>query len=295
MRFTPVELDELRVTVLVENAVMMMPGLRGLHGLSLLVETRREDRTANILFDVGADPQVLLGNMECLGLSPKDIDCIVLSHNHWDHARGLPEVISAIGGTVPVVMHPAATRLTYYDRPHIRVTSNFRGDVGAIEAAGGVLFPVSEPVEVAEGLFTAGAVERVTGEPTGVAAKVLRDDATWAEDKADDDLPLLAKVKGYGLVVLTGCSHAGIANIVRHALKLTGEDRIGALIGGFHLINAKPERVAWTIGELETAGVAMVASGHCTGFDAEAALRQAFGVKYRHLMVGERFCFPDSS
>jgi len=286
------ELDELLVTILIDNTAGGM-GLRALHGLSMMVESTHEGRKTNVLFDVGADPEVLLGNMEVLGFPPSMVDCIVVSHNHWDHARGLPEVIKAIGKQpMPVVVHPAAFRLAYYIRPKLRIPSNFRHDAQAIEDAGGVIMPVAEPLEVCTGLLTSGYVERVTGEPTGLTTKVLNDDGTCGEDTVDDDQFLWARVKGQGLVVLTGCSHSGIINILRYAKKLSSSEKVSAVIGGFHLVGAKEERISWTIGEFRAAGLDLIASGHCTGFDAAAALRQSFGQKYRPLFVGERFEFP---
>lgn len=286
-------LDELQATILVENTAPMADRLRAVHGLSMLVRTRCEGHESNVLFDVGGDPDVLLNNMEALRVDPSIVDCVVLSHNHWDHARGLPRMLKAIGRpSIPVVVHPAAFRLNFYNRPRLRVTSAFRRDQEAIEEAGGVILPVSEPLEVCTGLFTSGHVERVTGEPTGVATKVLADDGTWGEDPVDDDQFLWASVKGQGVVILTGCSHSGIVNILRHTMKIASTDKISAVIGGFHLIRAPEERIARTIGEFRSAGVDLVSSGHCTGFDAAAAMRQAFGDKYRPMSVGERFVFP---
>lgn len=286
-------LDELKVTILTENTAPMTDRLRAVHGLSMLVQSRHEGSEACILFDVGGHPDVLLSNMEALELDPRAVDGIVLSHNHWDHARGLPQVVRAIGRpSIPVVVHPAAFRLNFYTRPRLRVTSAFRQDQRAIEEAGGVIIPVAEPLEVCAGLFTSGHVERATGEPTGVATKVLADDGTCSPDPVDDDQFMWALVKGQGLIVLTGCSHSGIINILRHAMKISSAERISAVIGGFHLVRAAGERIAWTIDELRSAGVDLVSSGHCTGFNAAVAMRQAFGDQYRPMSVGEQFVFP---
>lgn len=292
MRFSPVELDRLSITLLIENSVAPVQGLRGVHGLSMLIRTQSGNESSTVLFDVGADSSVLVGNMKCLGISPESVDCIVLSHNHWDHASGLAQVLKAIGKRTPVVFHPAASRLSYYDRPHLHTTSFLAADFPAIVDADGLLFAVREPFQVAAGLFTAGTVDRVTDEPTGVPTKVLRGDGTWDADEVEDDVPLLALVKGIGLVVLTGCSHAGIVNIIRHAMKLTDRAAVAAVIGGFHLKQASVERIAWTIQELARACPTLVASGHCTGFAAEVALRNSFGDKYHHLTVGSTLTFP---
>lgn len=293
-KFEILDVDELRIRVLVENSIQLGDRrYRALHGLSMLVQTRCQDQWSNVLLDVGSDPDVLFGNMEAMGLSPSSVDCIVLSHNHWDHTTGLPEVIRKIGKPgLSVVTHPASARVTFRHLPHI--SGGIVRDVGLaeIEAAGGSLLAFKEPVEVAPGLFTTGYVERVTGEPTGIAANVLEPDGTWHEDDIADDMSLVARVKGLGLVIMTGCAHAGVVNILRHCLRIAGETKVHAIIGGFHLVAADEKRVAWTISEFGKIQPDLIASGHCTGFDAEAAFRQAFGKKYTHMTVGTRFAFP---
>jgi len=293
-KFDILDLDELRVQVLVENSVQMgPPGLRAAHGLSMLVQSRYENEWASVLFDVGSDPDILFGNMAVLGIDPSIINCIVLSHDHGDHTGGLPKVIQRIGKSrLPVVTHPASGRTIFGNRPHIYGGRVKDVDAERIEEAGGSLLPASEPLEIAPGLFTSGYIERTTKEPTGLDRKVLEPDGTWHEDEVADDLSLVAKVKGQGLVVLTGCAHAGVVNILRHCRKIAGQDRVSALAGGFHLVTAKDDRIAWTIEEFKAAGLDFIASGHCTGFDAEASLRQAFGRKYRHICAGAKICFP---
>lgn len=295
-KFDRVDVDELRVRVLVENSVQMgHPRFRALHGLSMLVQSRYEDHWTNVLWDVGADPDVLFNNMQAMGIDPATIDCVVLSHNHSDHTGGLPKVIQRIGTPcLPVVTHPAASRITFANRPHIRGGAVKDVSRQEVEAAGGSLLAVSEPLEVAPGLLTSGYIERTTGEPTGLSTKTLEPDGTWHEDEVPDDLALVARVKGQGLVIITGCSHSGTVNIIRHCMKMTGENRLSAAIGGFHLVGASEDRVAWTIEEFKNVQPNLIASGHCTGFDAEAAFRQAFGKRYRHMSVGATFTFPES-
>ena len=293
-RFDILDVDELRVRVLVENSIPMgNTQFRALHGLSMLVQSTYEGSRTNVLWDVGADPDVLFNNMQEMEIDPGQIDCIALSHNHSDHTGGLPKVIERIGiPGLPVIAHPAASRVTFTNRPHIRggAEKDVRKEV--IESAGGSFLAVSEPLEIAPGLFTSGYIERVTGEPTGLRTRVLEPDGTWHEDEVPDDLALVARVKGEGLVIVTGCSHSGIVNIIRHCTKITGKKKVSGIIGGFHLASATGDRIAWTIEEMVKTEPELVASGHCTGFDAEAALRQAFGKRYRHMTVGAEFVFP---
>jgi 7,8-dihydropterin-6-yl-methyl-4-(beta-D-ribofuranosyl)aminobenzene 5'-phosphate synthase len=89
-----------------------------------------------------------------------------------------------------------------------------------------------------------------------------------------------------GLVVVSGCSHAGIASIVKHAIRLTGEERVKAVIGGFHLIEAGEERIRKTVEEFQRLGVEEVYTGHCTGLRAEAEFLKAYGERFHKLHAG---------
>ncbi len=189
-------------------------------------------------------------------------------------------------------MHPAAFRLTFAQRQGLYVVSTLAQDRAVIEAAGGVFIPVSEPLEVAPGLFTSGTVARETGESTGVDTLTVEADGTWHEDPIMDDLSLVARVKGEGLAIFTGCSHAGILNILRHCTKTSGEESIALVMGGFHLMSANEERLAWAVSEFSALKPRLLVSGHCTGFEAEAAMRQAFGKSYRHMFVGQTVRLP---
>ena len=293
VKFPVRDVDELQVTVLVDNSAGGVPGLLATHGLSMLVRSKFKEHWSNVLLDVGPDADVLFNNMERLRVDPSSIDCIVLSHSHYDHTGALVKTVERLGRRgLAIITHPAAFRLTFAHRPTPFVISSLAGDRSAIEAAGGVFLPVTEPLEVAPGLFTTGTVVRETGEPTGIDSKTIEDDGTWHDDVIMDDLSLVARVKGQGLAILTGCSHAGIINILRHSMKIADEKTVALVMGGFHLMSANEERLAWVVAEFSAIKPAMLVSGHCTGFQAEAAIWQAFGKAYRHMYAGQTVRLP---
>ncbi|MDP2858046.1 MAG: MBL fold metallo-hydrolase, partial [Bacillota bacterium] len=114
MKFPVREVDELQVTVLVDNSAGGVPGLLATHGLSMLVRSKFKDHWSNVLLDVGPDAGVLFNNMERLRIDPSSVDCIVLSHSHYDHTGALPEVVERLGRRgLAVITHPAAFRLTF--------------------------------------------------------------------------------------------------------------------------------------------------------------------------------------
>jgi 7,8-dihydropterin-6-yl-methyl-4-(beta-D-ribofuranosyl)aminobenzene 5'-phosphate synthase len=293
MKFPVRDVDEIEVTVLVDNSAGPVAGLLATHGLSMLVRSKFKDCWSNVLLDVGPDAGVLFNNMERLRVDPSSIDCIVLSHCHLDHTGALPKVVERLGKKgLPIVTHPAAFRTVFAHRPGIFVMRGLVQDREAVEAAGGTFLPVSEPLEVAPGLFTTGTVERQTGEPTGIDSKMLEDDGTWHDDPIMDDQSLVARIKGHGLAILTGCSHAGIINILKHSVKISDEKGVALVMGGFHLMGASEQRLSWAVSELTAARPKMLVSGHCTGFEAEAAMSQVFGKGYRHLYAGQTVKVP---
>jgi 7,8-dihydropterin-6-yl-methyl-4-(beta-D-ribofuranosyl)aminobenzene 5'-phosphate synthase len=98
-------------------------------------------------------------------------------------------------------------------------------------------------------------------------------------------------VKGKGLVVISGCAHAGIVNTVRHALKITGTDRVHAIMGGFHLANAKPEIIRNTVGDIKAMKPDYIIPTHCTGFDAKVAFSQEMPDQFIHNTAGTLYAF----
>jgi 7,8-dihydropterin-6-yl-methyl-4-(beta-D-ribofuranosyl)aminobenzene 5'-phosphate synthase len=147
-------------------------------------------------------------------------------------------------------------------------------------------------MEVAPGLFTTGTVPRSTGEPTGVKTFCVRDDGSCTEDPIFDDISLVAKVGDCGLSVITGCSHSGIVNILRHCTQLAGCNDLELVIGGFHLLGATDDRMSWTMSEFAAMKPSRVVSGHCTGFDAEARFRQQMGSAYESMFTGKAIRVP---
>jgi 7,8-dihydropterin-6-yl-methyl-4-(beta-D-ribofuranosyl)aminobenzene 5'-phosphate synthase len=282
------QLDALEITVLAEDSVPYESRLSGQHGISYLVEAFKNGHKVNVLVDVGQNPQGLLHNMEQLKVDPASIDMVVLTHCHYDHTKGLAAVLSRIGkDNVPVVAHPSLFRLNFVTRPYLMHVGVMNGDQpDEVVKNGGRLFLVSEPLELMEGLITSGEIERTTDfEEVGIPLYTLANGRIEA-DQMKDDLALIANVAGKGLVIVSGCSHAGIVNICRQAIKLTGVEKIEGILGGFHLVGSGPERISKTASALEDLRPAWIAAGHCTGFEAEVVLKNVLNDRFHHLSSG---------
>ncbi len=287
-------LDALDVTVVAEDSVMYESPYWGQHGISLYVTARREGISRNILIDVAQNPQALLHNMELMGIEPAGIDAIVLTHCHYDHTQGLVEILKAIGKRdLPVVAHPDIFRLDFIVDPYLRHVGVMSPDSrAAIEGQGGCLFLTADPLQLMPGLTTTGYVKRQTDfEEVGIPLKTIDEAGRLVQDPMKDDISVIAAVKGKGLVVLTGCSHAGIVNIARHSIEMSGIKDVDTIVGGLHLVEAPMDRIVKTVDALGGMKIGKVYAGHCTGFNAQAELRKKFGDRFAPLQTGMRLNF----
>ncbi len=281
-------LDSLCITVLIENYAEYDQGLLAQHGIALLVEARHKRGVETILVDCGLSAQPVLHNMAILGKKVDDVGMVLLSHCHADHTGGLVGILEASGRErIPVVAHPDIFRSNFIVKPKFR--SFGMGPANSrekIECAGGELILVSEPLPLAPGLVTSGEIIRRTEiEKTPTLEMWTLAGGAMQRDYMADDLSLVA-VLPRGLVIVTGCAHAGIVGIAEAAVELTGVDHILTLVGGFHLVDAAEDRIGETVKTLAAMGVEHVYTGHCTGLKAEAKLLQQFEKRFRKLRSG---------
>jgi 7,8-dihydropterin-6-yl-methyl-4-(beta-D-ribofuranosyl)aminobenzene 5'-phosphate synthase len=269
--------------------------LRAEHGFSALVTVEKEGRSTRVLFDAGRTPDGLVENMRRLELSPGDIDIIVLSHGHWDHVTGMNGLIDRLGSaSMPVLIHPefwTRRRVAFPGREPVELPTTSRS---ALEGAGFDVVEDIQPSFLLEGsLLVTGEVDRTTGFETGFPGHQAYRDDRWQPDPLIlDDQALIAHVRGEGLVVLTGCGHSGIVNILRYARKLTGEDRIHAVVGGFHLSGRAFEPIIGpTCDALADFSAHYLVPAHCTGWKATHALAARFPDAFIQNSVGTRFEF----
>jgi 7,8-dihydropterin-6-yl-methyl-4-(beta-D-ribofuranosyl)aminobenzene 5'-phosphate synthase len=268
--------------------------LRAEHGFSCLVTIEKAGGTTRVLFDAGLTPDGLIENMRRLEIAAQDIDIIVLSHGHWDHTTGMDGLVRALGRpNVPVLIHPdfwSRRRISLPSGP-VELPSTSRP---ALEGAGFEVVEEQQPSFLLDGsLLVTGEVDRTTEFEQGHPLFQAYRDGHWQPDPLIlDDQALVANLKGRGLVVLTGCGHSGIVNILRYVKKLTGEDRIHAVIGGFHLSGPLFEKIiAPTCDALADFSPDYLVPSHCTGWRATHALAARFPDAFIQNSVGTRFDF----
>jgi 7,8-dihydropterin-6-yl-methyl-4-(beta-D-ribofuranosyl)aminobenzene 5'-phosphate synthase len=259
-------------------------GLVAEHGFSALVTVRRGDRSHTVLFDTGVSPNGLADNLARLQLDVADIEAVVLSHGHFDHAggfSGLARLRRRQG--LPITLHPLVwtrRRVAPPGQPEWELPTLRRS---SLEAEGFTVIERRQPsLLLDDSLLVTGEVDRTTEFERGMAAHQAHGEHGWEPDPLIlDDQAVVVNVRGVGLVVITGCGHAGAVNICRHALRLTGSDRLAALVGGLHLGGPAFEPVIEpTVQALRALEPGLVLPAHCTGWRAThrlaAALPDAF-------------------
>jgi 7,8-dihydropterin-6-yl-methyl-4-(beta-D-ribofuranosyl)aminobenzene 5'-phosphate synthase len=235
--------------------------------------------------------------MRLLELSAKNIETMVMSHGHFDHTVGLDGLTNALGGTVnlPVMIHPE-----FWSRRRIAIPGRSPSELPAtskpaLVGAGFEIIENRQPSFLLDGsVLVTGEVDRTTEFETGFPVhQAFHDESGWQPDPLIlDDQALVMNVRDKGLVVLTGCGHSGIVNIVQYAKKLTGVDDVYAVLGGFHLSGPIFEPIIQaTTQALAALNPRHIVPAHCTGYKAVHALAAAMPDAFIQNSVGTRFEF----
>ena len=249
-------------------------------GFSALARVDKDGRERTILFDTGVSPNGMAENMRRLGIDPGEIEVIVLSHGHWDHVTGMEGLVRLLGRTrLPVMIHPefwSRRRISFpgLDPAQLPVTSR-----ASLEGMGFAIVEERQPSFLLDGaVLITGEVDRTTPFEMGFRGHEALRDGTWQPDPLIlDDQALVVRVRDRGLVVLTGCGHAGIVNTVRYVRKLTGGGEVAAIVGGFHLSGPMFEPIIEpTVEAFDELAPALLAPAHCTGWKAVHRLAARF-------------------
>ncbi len=267
--------------------------LRAEHGASFLVTVIDQGKRSTILFDTGVTPDGALHNIAVLGIDLSTVQAIVLSHGHIDHTRGLDGILDKLGShRMPILLHPDAflkRRIVYNDD---RVLDLPPPSLHDLEREGIDLLVERGPSFLINNtLLVTGQIERTTDFEKGLKPQQAEIDGTWQPDPwMYDDQAIAINVRNKGLVVVTGCGHAGLINTLRQVCSQTGTERVYAVVGGFHLSGALFEPIIpQTVEALQEMHPTVVVPAHCTGWRATQRIAQSMPEAYMPNSVGTTF------
>ncbi|HZD74237.1 MAG TPA: MBL fold metallo-hydrolase [Actinomycetota bacterium] len=304
------QVDAVEVTLVVDNFVdVLMAGSEGVrrfplafdwsdgdqliaeHGFSALVTVEAGGRRSSVLYDGGLTPKGLRQNLDVMQVAADDLRAIVISHGHVDHHGGLEGLAARLGRRLPLIIHPGAWRerkVRFPGGQELRLPPPSMAD---LEREGLEVVSERGPTLLVDGrVLVSGQVERVTDFETGFPIHLAQapGNGEWEPDPLIlDDQNLIVDVAGKGLVIVSGCSHAGAVNVLRNAQRLTGRQPVAGFIGGLHLSGAIFEPlIEPTVREITALGVGRMVPGHCTGWKATHQLARRMPEAFVQPSVG---------
>lgn len=292
------KVDSLRIYTLSEDYTGYDSPFWASFGISFLLHIQVGEAKKMILFDTASDAEPVLHNMRLFGIAPEDIDVIVLSHRHFDHTGGLAGILKEIGKKdVPVIAHSEIFGVSIMPEPyiepyraHIYLNQGLTSEnsKGSIEGLGGRWYLINDPMRLMPGVTTTGEIkkeEKVDYEKEPYIKLLDMEDGKLIPSTIKDEISLSINTHK-GLVIVTGCAHAGIVSIIHKAMKISGVKGVMGIVGGFHLVDADSKAIDQTIKDIKNLNVKEIYSGHCTGFEAEYRFKEIFDENFKRLHSG---------
>ncbi len=267
------------------------------HGFSMLIKVFSKKSFHTILFDTGLSREGVVTNAKRMGLDLADIECIVLSHGHYDHFGGLVDVLKVVDKKdLPIIVHEDMFEIRGAVTPEGTVRE-YRKFPTEDQVAPAKYVRTKQPYLIAhDSVLVTGEIPRKTDFEKGFLRQRVFSDGKWQPDPwVRDERAIVIKVKRKGLVVISGCAHAGIVNTSLYARRITGVVKVHAIMGGFHLAGKECEsRIGPTVEMLRRLDPEIVVPSHCTGWRGKNAIFEAMPRAFVWNSVGNLYCFSGS-
>jgi len=308
------EIEKAEITCLVDNVVdVLLPSteiahrpqiaknwydrpLIAEHGFCAALTLHKDGAEYRVLLDSGLDPMAASHNMDVLGLDLSACECLISSHGHVDHAGGLLNIRKKMDQKkkIPLVLHEDAFRNRLVKFQDGRTIDLPAPDRPLLEKARyEIIEKHSRSIWAGDSVLVTGEIPRTNDFEKGFPNHYSElDGELEADPLVKDDQAVVMNVKDKGLVVITGCGHAGIINTLNYAKELTGEDRIFAIIGGMHLSGGLFEPIiSRTIEELEKLKPKFIVPCHCSGLKATSEIARRMPDAFIQNSVGTSYTF----
>jgi 7,8-dihydropterin-6-yl-methyl-4-(beta-D-ribofuranosyl)aminobenzene 5'-phosphate synthase len=264
------------------------------HGFSVLIKTISKGDHHTILFDTGLSPEGIVTNATRMGVELSNVEGIVLSHGHYDHFGGLAKVSKIVcKEDLPIIVHDNVFKT--------RGMMNTDGSVREFPK-----FPAENQIAPSKyvrrkhstllgdkTILVSGEIPRKTDFEKGFKRHYVLSGDKWLPDPwIWDDQAVILNIKYRGLVIITGCAHAGIVNTALYAQQITGVTKVYSLMGGFHLAEKDCEtRISQTIELLQQLNPKIIVPMHCTGWRGKCAISKAIPYAFVSNSVGNLYRF----
>ena len=307
------KIDRVEVTMLVDNYtdLLLLQGSKVVkrgavpppnaflaeHGFSCLIKTAKGGEEHVFLMDVGISGTCLLNNAALLKADLGKVEALILSHGHFDHFYALEKVWGSLPPGIPVVLHPEAFLSRRLNIAPLGMQVPLPSlEEAALQKTGLKVQKVREDSTLGSGqVLVLGEIERVSEFEKGFPWAEAEVDGNWVKDPFPDDRGVAVHVNNKGLVVIGGCSHAGIVNTVKHARKVAETEKVHAVLGGFHLTGPLFDPIIKpTIQEMKKIGPDYVVPTHCTGWKAINEFAREMPDQFLLNCVGTTYVFESA-
>lgn len=281
------------------NGKVIQPGAeanraRGEHGLALSISVIDNDEKHLFLMDTGGLSKAISSNSEQLGVNLNEVEKFILSHGHFDHFGGISAVFPSLKKGTEIYINPLCFSQNYIavmksgeEIPAEKLGESLRtlskeGKLSInkklpllsktmvnklVDQYELKLIETNKPQELYKGIITSGEIDLFDENERTKGIYIQKSRNEFQEHYFKDETSIYINVKDKGLVVITGCGHCGIKNIIKHGQKLTGVNKIYALIGGFHEEWNSTEKIEEKIQYIEALNPEITCGMHCTGFE----------------------------